>query len=242
MTRWSLPAEAAESHPRCSVSVHVTRRWTVFTSLSLVSVLLFSGCASPMEVVRDPGRLIGRPRTANQVGRIITLWEAAEGSNVEGKPCRGFAGQIMFFGPAGDTPMKVEGPVTIYEYDQFDPDQEDPRPHHSFSFEPDAWNVHGRDGTLGHTYSVFIPYMQPHKEQVMCGLSVEFHCEDGRKLSSDITPVLLPGKSSDVLAGQFRRAPIQRQQIGGSADQTIHQASDATPRRLETVTIPLPRR
>lgn len=219
----------------------------------LSAVLLLSaalaglaGCATVTTAMRDPGRLIGRPKAVSSVGRIITLWEAAEGQGVDGNPSRGFAGQILFFGLTGDTPVEVDGRVVIYEYDQYSRDQEDPQPLHSFTFEPDAWAVHGREGTLGHSYSVFIPYMQDHKQQVTCGLRVEFECADGRRISSDITPVLLQGRFDQATAAPPPTGSIRNRVVGGRPAESSAPTSPppaTTPRRqLESVTIPLPRR
>ena len=41
-----------------------------------------------------------------------------------------------------------------------------------------SWEVHRTEGTLGHSYSVFIPYMNTaNKDQVNCGLKVEIAME-----------------------------------------------------------------
>jgi hypothetical protein len=204
-----------------------------------VGLLFGCGCAAPMSVVRDPGRLIGRPKPVDNVGRIVTLWESSSGSDMEGMPTRGFAGQIMFFNHE-DSPVKVDGRVVIYEYDQYDEADEDPQPIHSFSFEPDAWNVHCSEGTLGHTYSVFIPYMKKHKDNVTCGLRVEFYCADGRMVSSDITSVMLVGKRSASTAA-LGRTPVISNRIAAKPVSSTGPVFEPPSDRLESVTIPLPR-
>jgi hypothetical protein len=47
------------------------------------------------------GRIVGRPRVERNIGRVVTLWEAAHGKDENGRNARGFAGQILFFGPGG---------------------------------------------------------------------------------------------------------------------------------------------
>jgi hypothetical protein len=215
----------------------------VVSTVLCLTMAFCIGCQGPATIIRDPGRLIGRPKPATGVGRIVSLWEAAEGSDPEGMPTRGFAGQIMFF-TVEDTPVKVDGKVVIYQYDQYDDTQLNPQPIHSFTFEPDAWNVHCTNGTLGQTYSVFVPYMAPNTGTVNCGLRVEFHCADGRKVSSDITSVLLLGKSSSTSAttSAFSRTDILSRQIGRKQQNAARTVSSTRRDKLDSVTIPLPRR
>jgi len=223
-------------------------RSTANTVLLLV-ILPMMGCASSTAIIQDPGRLIGRPRPVTSVGKIITLWEAADGADIDGMPARGFAGQIMFFN-VDESPVKVDGKVVIYQYDRYDEAAEDSTPIHSFTFEPEAWNVHCSEGTLGHTYSVFVPYMRKHKESVNCGLRVEFYCADGRRVSSGITPILLHGKKSSGTANTMsglQRTEIVNKVRGGPNDDSfeVYNASStrvAEPRPIQKVTIPLQRR
>lgn len=217
------------------------------------SLGLLTGCSSsgslfrdPGVLLRDPGRIVGRPKVEKNVVRIVTLWEAAQGKDPSDKPARGFAGQILFFGPNGETGARVHGRVVIYEYDNYESDCiDEPEPLHSFTFEPDAWDVHRTEGTLGHSYSCFIPYMNRHRDQVHCGLKVEFIGEDGRRVSSEIVEVMLPSRSASTKAASLTRGFVREEQLGNNP--VIHQAPVAEPvdqkaQKLESVTIPLPKR
>jgi hypothetical protein len=213
------------------------------------------GCASstalirdPSMLVKDPGRLVGHPRIEKNVARVVSIWEPSTGKGLDDRNSRGFAGQILFFGPGCDTGARVRGKVNIYQYDQFDPDADNyPEPLHTFAFEPDAWEVHRTEGTLGHSYSVFIPYMNTaNKDQVNCGLKVEIILEDGRMVSTQTTQVLLHGKNSGPLAGGKTRGFVQQHRIGPDLDTKPvvynSESTPETPRKLETLTIPLPKR
>ncbi len=212
-----------------------------------------TGCSSggslfrdPGVMLKDPGRIVGRPKVEKNVARIVTLWEAAQGKDPADKPARGFAGQILFFGPNGETGARVHGRVAIYEYDNYESDCiDEPEPLHSFTFEPDAWDVHRTEGTLGHSYSCFIPYMNRHRDQVHCGLKVEFTGEDGRKISSEIVEVMLPSRSATTKAASLTRGFVRDSQLGNPP--VVHPAPIAEPveqktQKLESMTIPLPKR
>ena len=197
-------------------------------------------------LVRDPGRLVGRPRVEKNVARIVALWEPSNGKSIDDKPARGFSGQILFFGTETDTGCRVRGTVNIYEYDEYDPDAlDDVTPLHTFSFHPDTWEGHRSEGTLGHSYSCFIPYMNKHKNQVNCGLRVELITDDGQKITSEITEVLLPTRSAAGRAAAKSRGFVRESQIGGklTANTALQNVvPKREPEKLESLTIPLPKR
>ena len=221
----------------------------LYGSLLLSLMIVCQGCTtlspSATSVLRDPGRLIGKPRVEKNVARIVCLWEPAQGSNVEGKSARGFAGQILFFGPASDAAARVFGEVRIHQYDRYDPDGEDQEPLHTFTFTPEAWEVHRSESSLGHGYNVFIPYMQKHRDPVNCGVKVEFVLANGGIVSSDTTEIMLAGKKRmgsvsslqhDVTSTRQSRASELR---AGSV--TPDPAKDEQEAALQTMTITLPK-
>ncbi len=246
----SLLVNDTSLSPRIS---HMAQHRTQILMLCALAVLV-TGCSSagsffshPSQLVKDPGRLIGRPKMEQDVVRIVSLWEAASGKDPDGKPARGFAGQILFFGPDSQTGVRVKGKVVIYEYDEFDPESlDEPEPIHSFTFEPDAWDLHRTEGTLGHSYSCFIPYMKRHRDQVNCGLKVEFINEKGQRVSSEIVEVLLPSRAASSTAAAKTRGFVREKQLGlkPAVEQTSHesQKSDPESNKLESFSIPLPSR
>lgn len=233
-------------------------------SLLLLTVILPAvGCSptgsffkSSASIFRDPGRLIGRPAYERDVVKVVALWEAAHGKGMDGKNCRGFAGQVLFFGPKVETGVRVNGTVRITLYDQYDPEaEEEPEPLHQFEFTPEAWDVHRGEGTLGHSYSVFIPYVNKHRNQVNCALRVDLVQEDGRIVSSRDTEILLPGRDTKNAAAARTRGFIHERRIpdieasetagsGSAADDTGAQTPlpATTGSQLKSVSIPLPRR
>ncbi len=236
--------------------------FNVIVSVCLVSTII-AGCATstqlfrdPAVLVKDPGSLVGHPRVEKNVARIVALWECASGKGVDDKNARGVSGQILFFGSGCETGARVHGKVNIYEYDNFNSNSlDEPELLHTFSFEPDAWDVHHAEGTFGHSYSVFIPYMQKHRNQVHCGMQVEIVLDNGRKISTQITDVLLPGGQSGTESSGQRRGFVRHTQITsdveamtgepflGEAHTSSPQVSPKpAPRTLDTLSIPLPKR
>lgn len=219
---------------------------TVVTSLAVALLVSSFGCASTSTLLRDPGRLIGKSRPEKNVARVLCLWEPSQGTGVDGKPARGFAGQILFFGGRDDAAVRIDGDVRILEYSNFSSDDDEPVPLHTFTFKSDAWDVHRTEGSLGHSYSVFIPYMEKHKNTVNCGLKVEFIGKDGRVVASDTTEVLLPGKGSMASTSPMQRSVTRNISRKAGASPSSHAVqshiNDDKPATLETTTIALPRR
>lgn len=221
--------------------------------LVVVSTML-AGCASglsyawknPSSVVKDPGRLVGKPKYEKEVARIVTIWEPSQGKGLDDRNARGFAGQILFFGPGCESGGRVHGKVLIHQYDEYDKDSdEDPKLLHTFAFEPEAWEAHRTEGTLGHSYSVFIPYMNRHKDQVNCAIKVELIRDNAPPVSSQETAVLLPGRNTTELAAARTRGFVRENRIGADPDLPPLRAGTVAQEQsqgLESISIRLPKR
>ena len=208
----------------------------------------------PSVLVKDPGSLVGHPKVEKNVAKIVALWEPATGKGVDDLNARGFTGQILFFGSGCETGARVHGKVNIYEYDNFNSDSlDEPQLIHTFAFDADAWDVHHTQGTFGHSYSVFIPYVQKHREQVHCGLKVEIVLEDGRTVATRPIDVLLPGKHSDAEPSGPTRGFVRNSQITADIEamtgepyfgvpHTVSIDQAPAPRKLDTLSIPLPKK
>lgn len=231
--------------------IHRMNRLTL-TLVALPLLLVATGCTSSA-FLKDPGKLIGRPRIERHVSRILCLWEPSQGTGLDDKPARGFSGQIMFFGGRDESAARISGDVRILVYDNYDASIDDPEPMHTFAFDANAWDVHRSEGSLGHTYSVFIPYNQKHKNVANCGVKVEYTSPDGHRIHSDTIEVLLPGKSAQAPASATAlRRNITREYShlpgrSNSVRQTSFQESGdgnatGSPDKLESMTIKLPRR
>ena len=213
------------------------------TTLIAILTVFVTGCSStsllkPSSLVSAPLKAVGLKKSP-PVAKILCLWEAAEGQGLDEKPSRGFAGQIMFFGYGEPTPIQTDGIVRIYEYTDYDPNDEDPEPAHIFTFDNGGWNAHRTHGTLGETYNCFLPYVEKKTGHVVCALRVEYEAKDGRKVSSPFTEVTLAAKTSTKPPGALTRNIVKKKATG------IQQVSGEQPaekpaRKLESTTISIP--
>jgi hypothetical protein len=127
--------------------------------------------------------------------------------------------------------------VRIYLFDNHGTPAEQTKPIHQFDFTAATWQAHLRDGNLGPSYHVFVPYVRGGHEQVECSLQVRFTPKDGPVVYSDMTSVVLPGTtepaeppgtplaSSRSAAGASDPASDQVRAKPSLAVHTVHQAN-----------------
>ena len=178
-----------------------------------------SGCATlKMPFGKD------RMQTAtarNPVTQVICIWQPSEGRDSSGMPCRGFAGQILFLAGRNSLPVMVEGDVRIYLFDDQGTDEEQTKPIHQYDFDTGSWSPHLTKGTLGPTYSVFVPYTRRGTYEAKCALRVRLKPADEPAVFSDMAMVPLDGrpkKASDT-ASQLPSAVEVK-----AADEVVSQA------------------
>jgi hypothetical protein len=215
----------------------------------LVSVV--AGCAET-SFIKSTGKFVPGLKDKlkdQQAARILCLWEAAEGQGLEGQTTRGFAGQVLFFGYGDPAPIEVHGEVRIYQYDNFDPDERSPKPIHVFVFDAGGWNAHQSESTVGHSYNVFLPYVNDHSGTARCALKVEYIPKNGRPIFSPITKITLDGSR------RGERPPRPQVRDAGPTSGDTNDAAGAPPTKsshvsksriageqLDSLTIQLPKK
>ncbi|MCP4510530.1 MAG: hypothetical protein GY826_29490 [Fuerstiella sp.] len=188
----------------------IARRNTV-AILAIVAAITASatGCSSFLHtsaaIIKSPVSFVSAIRAEKRIVKILCLWEPAEGQGLDGRPSRGFAGQILMFAHGSPSPISVHGKISIYEYVNFDPDDVDPQPIHKFTFDDGGWNAHRTESTLGESYNVFLPYVVKNNGHATCALRVEYTSEEGRVISSPYTEVTLTAKTSNKPLSALRR-------------------------------------
>jgi hypothetical protein len=115
----------------------------------------------------------------NPAVEVACIWQPGEGRGEKGVPARGFSGQIYFFTNNGSEPVLVNGSMRIYLFADVGTPEERTRPLKQFDYEPAAWSAHAAMGSLGPSYSVFVPYPRVEAYQVRCQLRARFTPADG---------------------------------------------------------------
>ena len=138
---------------------------------------------------------IQKASARNPVVQIVCIWQPSEGRDPSGMPCRGFAGQILFLAGRNALPVQVEGDVRIYLFDDKGTSEEQAKPIHQYDFDSGSWSVHLTKGTLGPTYSVFVPYTRRGTYEAKCALRLRLKSGDQPAVFSDMAAVPLDGRT-----------------------------------------------
>jgi hypothetical protein len=127
------------------------------------------------------------PETATVVWSDTILYQAAQPG------VRGFGGRAMFYGRDSKTPIPVDGIVTVYAFDNEEPDQANPKPVRKFVFTADQVAEHYSKSDLGHSYSFWVPWDEVGGEPQKLSLRLRFDGRNGGTFITDGSRLYLPG-------------------------------------------------
>jgi len=157
------------------------------------------------------------------VSQVVCIWQPAEGRGLDDLPTRGFAGQIVFLSATSPTPIEVAGDVTIYLFDDQASIEQQSRPLHVFQFVDGSWQTHLKATAWGPTYQLFLPYVRPGAHRASCSLAVQIDTPDGRRVTSAMANIVLPGSTSISgtptlpFSPEHTRSPAGRVHLTGAA-------------------------
>jgi hypothetical protein len=196
--------------------------------LLLASAMGLTGCATMDMPFIKP---VAEDSRRNPVVQIVGLWQPGEGRDPEGMPCRGFAGQLIFLGNRKGIPVKVDGDVKVFVFDDQGTAEEQVKPLHEFAFDSGAWERHLQVGTVGPSYHLFVPYTRRGTHEANCTLRVRYTSEDGNEVYSDAVEITLKGKKG---AG----SDVPQVQILNSGNGGVMPASHSEGPRTTSIALP----
>jgi hypothetical protein len=173
--------------------------------------------------------------------------------NQPGQPgIRGFGGRIMFFANDIDKPVKVDGSLTVFAYDDTDQDLTQTIPDRKFIFTAEQVARHYSKSKLGHSYSFWVPWDAVGGEQRIVSLVCRFEPREGGSIVSESLKQILPGRAPqlaaqpDALVQQpWSSGPAGNDPAGHEVRQASHagpiqSAANGKAGRLEATTIQIP--
>lgn len=199
--------------------------------VAALCLTILSGCQSLDMGVMRPGRSIPEATPRDPVREVVCLWEPGEGLGLDGQPARGFAGQMLFFTAGNPDPVRVDGDVSIFVFDNLGTVEEQAKPIHQFDFSSEAWNTYLRDTNVGAAYQLFIPYTRKGGYSADCVLRVRVTPENGLPVYSKMSTIHLSG-----LRRPDESTPSRNAQVDSSAAEQPD--SDRQP-ALEDLAMPI---
>lgn len=183
-----------------------------------LSILVNVGCSS-MGVHLPWEKSVPTASEKHPVIEVMALWQPGEGRGLDHLPTRGFAGQILFFAAGIETPVKVDGDVSIYVFDDSGSRDEQKKPIHEFNFDAGSWNTYFRDTNFGPAYQVFIPYTRRGSHQANCAIRIKYQPKTGTQMFSDVANIVLKGENKTGVKNDMKQE-VQPEDFAATSDKT----------------------
>lgn len=172
--------------------------------LCLLVLVGASGCMSgknkdwKFTKLPSPKSLIAKtksdePPPPQMPSRLVSTWQDAVLTRVGQESQRGFGGRILFFNQTSEDPIRVDGQLVVYAYDENDRPAHETHPTRRYVFPPEQFARHESECKLGPSYSVWLPWDETGGEQKNISLIARFEPAGGSRVVGDQTRHLLPG-------------------------------------------------
>jgi hypothetical protein len=136
---------------------------------------------------------------------VVAVWTDTVKYGGGGPAIRGFGGRLMFYATEKGEPVKVDGTLVVYAFDETNRKPSNAKPDRKYVFTPEQLSDHYSKSKLGHSYSVWIPWDEALGQQVKISLIVRFIPEQkkdekpgGGVLVGEQCTQVLPGSKPDV--------------------------------------------
>jgi hypothetical protein len=187
--------------------------------------------------------------------KVVALWSDTILTQSGRPPTRGIGGRLMFYEGKNEEPIKVEGTLVVYAFDETDRDANNSRPDRKYVFTTQQLPGHYSKSKVGHSYSIWLPWDEVGGPQKELTLIVRFQPKEGAVAVSEPARQLLPGRIVPPAQARSPVAPnppaVGPRGPAGDGAQTISYDVPITDgsglitaawqqRRLTTTTIPVP--
>lgn len=131
----------------------------------------------------------------NPPEKVVAFWSEAVHHQTGQPSQRGFGGRLYFYNRSDDEPLRVEGQLVVYAFDEANRDPTDNRPTRRFVFPPGQFAKHCSDSDVGPSYSVWLPWDDVGGEAKEIGLIARFEpVRGGSVVVSEQSQHRLPGR------------------------------------------------
>ena len=126
--------------------------------------------------------------------RLVSSWTDTVLHRAGQKSQRGFGGRLSFFSRESEDPVRVDGQLVVYAYDESKGDPTNTRPTRRYIFPKEQFERMESESTLGPSYSVWLPWDdEVAGERKNISLIARFEPQGGPLLVGEQTKHLLPG-------------------------------------------------
>ena len=168
----------------------------VVVALSALMGVTAGGCMS-LDLSERLAKIKGDDAQALPA-RTVAVWSDTVLHQPNSPGVRGFGGRIMFYGDKNDDPIKIDGSLVVYAWDDTDEAKSRKIPDRKYVYTAAQLEKHYSRSKLGHSYSVWIPWETTDGPQKKITLIARFLGRTGGEVTSKSSQVLLPGATMEL--------------------------------------------
>jgi hypothetical protein len=211
---------------------------------------VFTGCTSLSLKKPDVWPLNISDNKPGMPSQVVTNWTDTILYPSNEVPVRGFGGRILFYADGKKDPVKVEGSLVVYAFEEKDHNLANVKPDRKFVFTKEQLATHYSKSKLGHSYSVWLPWDNAGGDQKEISLIARFMPEKGNVVTSEQTKHLLPGKTENISGnsnaivgtanGFIQPVNYEYSATPAGGNELGREIHGGTPRNMVTTTIAIP--
>jgi hypothetical protein len=163
-----------------------------------IVILLFTFIGCSGRTWTKPDFSLWRP--SGPPAKTVAVWEPAVKHEAGQEPQRGFGGRVYFYDQESKKPIKINGNVVVYAFDEENRQPEDNIPTRSYLFDKNDVKKLYAKSKLGASYNFWVPWDSegPEGDAKKVSLIVRYIPEVGSSVVSSQAVVYLPGKLSQT--------------------------------------------
>ena len=188
------------------------------TALLAIACLVFAGCQTGSVHWSKADTFAGKKtkkETEPKFGspeRMVVIWKDSVFEHPTNGPARGFGGRVFFY-DQGETPIRVDGELTIYGFNDSS-GQNATEADKKFVFEKSMLQEHYSNTGLGPSYSVWVPWDKVGGENLSISLIPVFRDDAGK--------IVRGGQTVNVLPGRNALAAVESERVASNSDKAMN--------------------
>lgn len=216
--------------------------------LALVFVTATCGC-STLDLSKAQSLWPAASEKPQQPASIVAIWSEGVVHQASVPPIRGYAGRILFYDASGAKPVKVDGTLTVYAFDETGRSKADTRPDRKYVFTPEQLANRYDPVKVGPAYAIWIPWDEAGGPRKDISLIVRFAPRSGQIVIGEMARLVLNGTTTDPAPAEASQSaarmgdPMVRQTSYETSAAACARALPSTQRTedsLRSTTIQLP--
>ncbi len=199
--------------------------------------------AKNFDLRRAVGLKSDKPAPPEIPQHMVSSWTDTILSQTGKKPQRGFGGRLTFLGQDRESPVRVDGQLVVYAFEETEGQPRSTQPTRRYIFSREQFVRHESKSTLGPSYSVWLPWDDVGGERKNISLIARFEPHDGPLIVGEQTKHLLPGRTAiaNSEAQPKAESTISDPSRIQLAQHTSAIANEAQPKsKMTSASIPLP--